>query len=452
MNNYEVIRRIGKGSFSNVYLCRNDIPLHIDETNDELFIIKEININDLVKRYLGKLENRKMIKDTYKHDMQKGIKNKDRDKISNVDVNITPYENGNVLYDTEREYYLNRLKELVDSEIAVLSMIHDDNIIKFYSQTKCNDIYYLKIEYCNGGDVYDFLKASGSDEYKNEFGGFTNNILYDFIKSMIGGLKYLHDKNIIHRDIKLHNVLIKYEADRIEFKISDFGFACYDLSTLKSISNYKKNTSRILYKKYYKLCGTPYYMAPEIILNMRDMESIFSSNSNETDRIVIYNKTIDIWSLGVCIYELMFNLLPFSNIKNIEELERFYSLKEIQKILDKKITRRSVIKHDFRNVLQSMIRIDKNKRYNIDDLVKYISNTTDVKDLIESESNIKDIITCKENMYIKNELMKRDIIKNPVGYDQLDIALESWEEINKSSSIMKQSIKVDIFRWFFKKK
>ena len=83
------------------------------------------------------------------------------------------------------------------------------------------------MEYCDGGDVYEYLKQNCCDfKYDKQ----KYNFLWEFCQQVPRGLEYIHEKNIIHRDIKLQNVLIKYKNDKVEFKISDFGFACYDLS------------------------------------------------------------------------------------------------------------------------------------------------------------------------------------------------------------------------------
>ena len=153
IEDYEVIRHIGKGSFSNVYLCKYESPLITDE--DELFIIKEININNLVKSYISKSSGGTI-----------RCVNKNKDK-KNIDVNITPYTNEDELINTEQEYYFKRLEELIDSEIEILSNMEHPNIIKFYGYTKRDGIYYLRMEYCNGGDVYDFLKGNVTSLFAN---------------------------------------------------------------------------------------------------------------------------------------------------------------------------------------------------------------------------------------------------------------------------------------------
>jgi len=213
----------------------------------------------------------------------------------------------------------------------------------------------------------------------------------------------------------------------------------------------------ILCKKYYKLCGTPYYMAPEIILNIQNMENItvYKQTSSFKSKSQYYNKKIDIWSLGICIYELMFNLLPFSNIRNINDLERFYKLDNIQEIMNKKIKRRIGLRDDFKNIMYNMMAIDKNTRCSVNDIYNFLQRTKCINDLVDDEThstNVIEMVNCRENNYIINEVMKKDIVINPVEeeYRQLDL---SWEKINKSSSlIMKMSVQRGFLNWLFNKK
>lgn len=438
IQNYEVIKQIGKGSFSNVFLCKNEIPLFINEaeSHEELFIIKEININELVKKYMINAKNKNNIN-----------KNKNVSEISeeekSVKVNITPYKDSvNMdVKNKEYEYYYNRLRQLIESEIEVLSSLDHENIIKFYGYTYDSGIYYLRMEYCNGGDVYEYLKGNN----RNFFNGISNDFVYEFVKQTSEGLLYMHNKNIIHRDIKLHNVLMKKEKDdKIVFKISDFGFACYDLTSKEDI-----DVNEILVKKYYKLCGTPYYMAPEIILNMNKLENITIYKRGPLERDYFYDKRIDIWSYGICIYELLFNILPFSNIKNVDDLEKFYKMSSIQETIDRRIKKKGSLNKDFKKLLLNMLKIDYTKRYNIVDINKYINSKID-KIILDRNKELHDIVNCKENYYKKDELMKQHIVRNPVN--QNENKGESWEKINKSSSlIMKMSIQNGFLNWLLKK-
>lgn len=481
--NYEVIKQIGKGSFSNVFLCKyekeatpfldEDTFIEVDlkheksvSDTEDLFIIKEININELVRRCM--VDN-----------MRKRESHSRKNQLYNdeVKVNITPFDKDKGKYkedidikqrnedlNKESRYYNRRFEELIESEIEILSNLDHENIIKFYGYTKEDGIYYLKMEYCDGGDVYEYLKNPERLKDRNCFNGFSNEFVYDFILQTTDALEYLYDKNIIHRDIKLHNVLMKKINGKIQFKISDFGFACYDLSKFDELD--KLDLDKVLIKKYYKLCGTPYYMAPEIILNMNKLENIAYYKKTQEESIIFYDSRIDIWSYGICIYELLFNILPFSNIRNIDDLSKFYKTHNIQKRLNARIETKMVINKDFKELLLKMMTINPNARFTIKDIQLFIKTNKQCV-LISEENVLDDLINCKENTYLKNEVMKQHIIRNPVkslpkqstikffGKTEINKGKlkdtnikDSWEKINKSSSlIMKTSVETGFLKW-----
>ena len=310
-----IIKKIGNGSFSNVYLCNRK-----DDCNS-LLIVKKIDINELVKKYTNKGKNKKIEKKSES------------------------------ILEKEKEYYSSKLNELIKSEIEILSRIDHQHIVAFYGSFNKKSIYYLKMEYCDLGDVYEFLKNKVNNINKkisynrNCFGGFSNGFMQEFIRQSSYGLKYLHDKNIIHRDIKLHNILMTQYDNKLIFKISDFGFSCFDLCSLKRENVDKVDKEDILSQKYFKLSGTPYYMAPEIICNLKKMENItyFNGKCKKISDLYFYDKRVDIWSLGICLYELIFNLLPFININNVNDLEKFYRMSSIGEIMNKKITKKSIL-------------------------------------------------------------------------------------------------------------
>ena len=418
IEDFEIVRQIGKGSFSNVFLCKKEIPMMIINETEDLFIIKEINTNTLVKKY---------IKESNKNRF-KAQQNK------RVEIILTPYND--ILTNTEHEYYYNKLRDLITSEIEILSDLDNENIVKFYKFSKIDGIYYIRMEYCNGGDLYEYIKnVDFLDNNKKE------HLLYEFCYQISNGLKYIHEKNIIHRDIKLQNILVKNALNKIEFKISDFGFACYDLSneSLQFDLN-TLNAERIgeqdsnLCKKYYKLCGTPYYMAPEIVINM---------NTTTLSNVKFYNKNIDIWSFGICIYELIFQTFPFTNIFNIVDLENFYK-KNAQEIITNKINNRKIIKKEFKNFLLGLLSVDNYKRYNIKDIIQIV-NEDNFKIYSETdlEKEMVEIINCTENVYVlktklSNKLHEitsnRNDTLNPSNV-RLSIQDSSWEKINGYSFI-----------------
>ena len=152
-------------------------------------------------------------------------------------------------------------KKYFDLEVKVMKYINHPNILQIYKVIKKNDTIFLVLEYCNGGDLSNYIA--------------TKNNIFDkrYFRQILKGLEYLYNNKILHRDIKPQNILIHNH----NIKISDFGFA----------KSFEKNDLITTF------CGSPLYMAPEI---MRNRE---------------YNFKSDIWSLGVVLYELIVKEHPY---------------------------------------------------------------------------------------------------------------------------------------------
>lgn len=453
----DIVKQIGQGSFSNVYLCKNDV-MEIENSQQLIFeaeniremyyIVKEININILVRKYLdqNKAKNKKIIV-TKKND-------------SPVNPNITPFSRREYtisLENNENDYYYCRLKDLIESEVDVMKFIEHNNIVKFYDSTNKDGVYYLYMEYCDEGDVYNLLKKRDYNrQIRNTMNGFSNSFVYNFIKQVIDGFVYIHGKHIIHRDIKLHNILVKKtNSMHITFKISDFGFACYDLTTIEESA-----VEEALGKKYFKLCGTPYYMAPEIILNMHMLENFTKYTKPGPEKnLLFYNSKVDIWSFGVCVYELITNSLPFPEIKGLRDLEMFYKGTAInmtaQNYIDKKIDSARVMDPIIRRLLKLILKVDPKERLSAVEVKEYVKKyQTPILDINSNgqtkrsmQEELADEINNYENVY-KNEnsnnLLKQHIVSNPI---------DSWEKINRSSSIiLNMSIEKGFLNWLRSKK
>ena len=499
MNDYNIIKQVGKGTFSTVHLCKRKKSsilllsgillgggMYDDEPEeDDYFIIKEINMGNLVRKYVKK-SNINVFK---------------TQKISKTtSVSITPYANTNTKLteiiqklDSEEQYYYKRLRDLIDSEIEVLQKLEHKNIIKYFSSEMSNDIYNIKMEYCQYGDLYSILKNQTDNAFKlrNTYGGFDTSFVNKYLHDTIDGLFYLHDLNIIHRDIKLHNILVKREKNQFIFKLSDFGFACFDLDCKLNddlgTSDFDFSVSE-LKKKYYKLCGTPYYMAPEIILNVEEFEQLTSEISELNKKHVkFYDKKVDLWSYGICLYELIFNVLPFSNnqIYDICDLKSYFSNATTQLNINKNIDKKYNISNRIKDILKHLLIINPSFRIDTEELLTMIdtigiTGTTDIID-ISDIADIADIINSDENAFVANELenLKNNVIKEPInlktnvdvdvdlnswiieddhGHDDNDQIepkkrFPSWDRINKASSmLMKISVDNNFMKWLINKK
>jgi len=234
-------RRIGKGSFSTIYKCR-------DSKTDKTYALKEITID------------------------------KNKNKVS------------------------------IKREFEIMRKLNHENIVKIHDviiDTQLNNIYFI-MDYYEYGDLSNFLKKQPLKEK------FTRK----YMKQLSNGLKYLLDNNILHRDLKPQNILLSKNYD---VKITDFGFATY--YTKDSIIN--------------TLCGSPMYMAPEII----------TKNG--------YDYKSDLWSVGIILYEMLHGYTPF-NVQNFIEL-----IKEIKK---KNISIKVDISEECTDLIYSLCKTNPNER------------------------------------------------------------------------------------------
>ena len=185
-----------------------------------------------------------------------------------------------------KEFLLDPQKRnVVKNEINILKQLDNEYIMKLYEEIDTPNYLYLVLEYINGIPLIDII----NNEDKNFL---SQNRAKKLIIQIIKGIIYLHSKNICHRDIKLENILVM-KNDKI--KIIDFGFAV--------------KCNKDTYQKLF--CGTPSYMAPEI-LNKDKYNPYYS----------------DIWSLGVLFYAMVYGKFPFDFKKNYDD-DEFEEFKEI---------------------------------------------------------------------------------------------------------------------------
>jgi len=174
----------------------------------------------------------------------------------------------------------NKNKINIKREFEIMRKLNHINIVKIHDviiDSHLNNIYFI-MDYYEYGDLSQFLNKKPLKEK------FTRK----YMKQLSSGLRYLLDNNILHRDLKPQNILLSSNYD---IKITDFGFATY----------YNKDSI------INTLCGSPMYMAPEII----------TRNG--------YDYKSDLWSVGIILYEMIHGYTPF-NVNNFIDL-----IKEIKK-------------------------------------------------------------------------------------------------------------------------
>ena len=192
-----------------------------------------------------------------------------------------------------------RAKRYLDNEINILKEIEHPNIIKLIEVHETTQYIYLVMELCNGGGLSDCLE----DHMKKNKKPFSEEIVQYLMRQIVSGLNYLHKKDILHRDIKLDNILVNFdnEEDRknrnmmkAKVKIIDFGFARH------------LEPSQLA----YSTLGSPINMDPGILRKLNKMV-----HSKEYG----YDQKADIWSLGTICYEMLIGKNTF-NAETMREL------------------------------------------------------------------------------------------------------------------------------------
>eukprot|EP01084_Bolivina_argentea_P153894 268313_1 len=163
-------------------------------------------------------------------------------------------------------------EELFAKEVQLLQLLTDNkNILDYYNSYQTKDCYYLASAYCSGGTFLDrILKMKV----------FSEKIAVKYIYTILSTIDYMHSKNIVHRDLKLNNIVFDTPNENGILKIIDFG----DSDIVENNKNYKE------------LVGTLYYLSPECKRIRKGWEV----------------KKSDMWSIGVMCYILLSGKLPFS--------------------------------------------------------------------------------------------------------------------------------------------
>ena len=207
----------------------------------------------------------------------------------------------------------------IRNEIDILKKLSHPNIVKIYEFYISNSHYYIITEFCKEGELFSYIKNK-----------YSENQLAVLFYQVFSGLWYLHDNKILHRDIKLENIMIsRIEKDNSTgedlfwIKIIDFGTA----------KIFEKN------KKEKDVVGSSYYIAPEVLKQN-------------------YNEKCDTWSVGVILYMMLVGRAPFDG-KDDEEIickinSADYNSKEPR-----------LMKHspEVRDLVSKLLQKDTDKRY-----------------------------------------------------------------------------------------
>ena len=292
----------------------------------------------------------------------KGINKKNNEKVAIK-----------VLYYVEN-FNISEFDELVNNEINMMKLFKNEHSIKLYEYIKDKNDYYLILEYCD----------TDLEKYVSEKKGLKIYEIEKILKQLNEIYKELLQLNCIHRDLKPSNILIKFKnKDKSDFdiKLSDYGLS-------KNMNSKKYFSSKV---------GTFYFMAPEIFFNDGDNK---------------FKNSCDLWSIGIIIYFLYYNEIPF------DEKEIFQKKFVLTKFTDYKI---------LEYLLKNLLVVDVEKRIKWEDYFKisffnecYLTemieliNNIEIKNKLKMMPNLNKYTFMKiinENLKINNEDKNSNEIK-----------------------------------------
>ena len=173
------------------------------------------------------------------------------------------------------------IKKRVVKEIEIHQRLQHKNIVSLLEYKEDKHFIYLVMEYCGGGDMYKLFRSKQSV-------GLGEKLTAKFISQLASGVAYLHKHRIMHRDLKLSNLLLTEDGN---LKIGDFG-----LAVLLEFPG----------EEHYTMCGTPNYIAPEV------------ASVNKLQ----HGMPTDLWAIGVVMYSLIVGRLPFKSGTSSKTLNR----------------------------------------------------------------------------------------------------------------------------------
>ena len=275
-------------------------------------------------------------------------------------------------------------REKVMREIEILSSFDHAFIVKIYEYFIDDFNIYIVMEYCEKGSLLDFLNRTGKVLNERETAVIFLEVLIDLL--------HIHNLNIVHRDLKLENILLDSYG---HVRLSDFGFS--------RVLNKEESKQNLTY------CGSPVYAAPEMLKRNP------------------YSEMVDVWSFGVILYALLYGKFPFYS-DNLKEMVKQIVVCEPE-FTDK-------VSEDANDLLSKMLQKDPCKRISLVEIYTHPFTKRYSSILGSCMDNINSLKFMSLNHWTFPQLESKiaTIAKTPI--DQIKAMVKNYQ-INGKTAIFK---------------
>jgi calcium/calmodulin-dependent protein kinase I len=256
----------------------------------------------------------------------------------------------------------NELESLYN-ELKVMSLIDHPNIVRVYEYYECHGVVFVVMELMNGGELFDKIV-----EYEH----YTEKQASEAFRPIVDAVRYCHKLGIVHRDLKPENLLYSSNEDNAMIKVSDFGFAKFLIPKSQ--------------EQLFTACGTPSYVAPEIIESKG------------------YDYKVDCWSLGVILYVMLCGFPPFYDEDNNT---LFNLIKNAQFEFHSPYW--DNVSENAKDLIKKLLVVQPDKRLSTEDILKHpwLAQNIESKEILPFK---EDYIEYKKQSKFKNAIMASLIV------------------------------------------